>query len=174
MAGMKTLSKAPLWKGLSFFMILRNLIIVIAIISFISSGVQVYNETGSYELAFQETGGKIFNPLHDLGEHSNEISETGLYVQEGNFLESFWGFLKNIWDFIDPLMGFLFGYFLILRLVVRPFLKQTNSPFVINLFTIIIFMLINMLYIALFTDYGMMRPFEAIGDFFKYMKGAFL
>lgn len=174
MALAKTASKFSFWKGLTFFMIIRNLIIIIAIISFISSGVQVYNETGSYELAFKEVGGKMFNPLHNLGEHSVEVSETGLIPNSGNVFKDFVSFLKNIWFFIDPFFGLLFGYFLVLTIAVKPLLKHTNSPFVIHAFTIIIFTLINMLYIALFTDLSIVRPFTALGDFFDYIKGSFI
>lgn len=169
---LKILSKISFWKGMSFFLVLRNIFIWIAIFSFLWSGIQVWQDTGDVGKGLEELGAKMFNPIYNFVEHSKNISETGLYVREGHtFFQSVWLWFVNLYKFIEPFFGIVFGYYLTL-LIIRIPLRHTNAPLIIHGFTVLIYVLLNALYLHAATDVSL-GFFEAIESFFDAIKQIF-
>lgn len=159
----KGITKLPIWKGVGFFMILRWILILIVIISFLSSAFVVYKETGELEPVIKQVGGQIFNPLHNLGEHTNKIKETGFFVLKDSYFSSVWNFLKNIWLFIEPLIV-TFLWFNIFRRIIKFLMGDITPPFYVWGFSLLFFFIIQWFYIILFTDLSMLAPIRAVGN----------
>jgi len=139
-------------KGISFFRLLKSLILFLAVISLLFNVIQVFNESHQISPVIKELGSELFNPFYNLKLVTQNILINGFYPHTGFFFMNIWGFLKNFYHFFLPLINlyFVFNYlFLFVRGVI---LGDKSRDFPAFLVTTIIFFLLNLVYIASSTN----------------------
>lgn len=156
-----------------FLILIRNLLIIIVVFSFLLNIYGIWQETGQIEPIVKEVGGQIFNPLYNLEQHTLKISTEGLinFEEEGLF-QGYWIFLKNIWLFLEPLV-IVFLWFSVYRRIFEFFLGDITPKFYIYGLSIIFFIITQWFYIILFTDLSMLAPFTSLNNVLKYLIGFF-
>jgi hypothetical protein len=134
------------------------------------SAIMISVQANDITPGLQYLGNKTLTVTENLNEQSLKVIEQGgLYEKTDSFFKNIFNFFKSIWGFITA----LFIIWLWLRVLAWIFKKliimddgKSTSSF---LLAVIFFILIQILFIAIFTDKSMMTPINAFVNLVKAM-----
>jgi len=165
---LEKINKVPLFKAVGVVALLRNLFVLLFVISFLLNIYSVWQETGEIEGVIKDVGGQIFNPLYNLEQHTLKISEEGFTDFSEGILKGYWIFIKNIYLFLEPfIVSFLWFKFFVS--IISFFMGDITPKFYVYTASFIAFTIIQWFYIILFTDLNMLTPFRALENVVGYL-----
>lgn len=160
-------------KGFAFLKFIRFLFAIITVGSLIFGTIDLWQQHNNFEPIVKEIGGKIFNPLYNLSEHIKSISTEGLWGNEGVFFKDLWQLFKNIWLIIEPIFLVYYLFFWIYKFSEKMIIMDDSRKFNSFLVSSIIYFLISLLYVAIFTDLPLKTPFSSMGEIFRALGSFF-
>jgi len=160
-------------KGFTLLRLVKSLFLIMALLSLFFSGLQIWKENHQLEPVLKEIGGKVFNPIYELQLTSEKIADNGFYPKGDFFFLNIWEFLKNIYFFLLPLINiyFIFHYLFLFSKYVL--ISDSSRDFPAFLVTLVIFTLLQFLYIVKFTDLPLITPFTSLRNVFNLVSKMF-
>lgn len=160
-------------KGVALFKMIRTIFILIAILGIVFSTIGLWQEHHQLEPILGELGGKLFNPIYNLYESSSNIAESGFYINTGSLFSDIGNFFKNIYSVFEPIIfiyiTMYYIYLFSLNVLVGDSSRRANALMI----SLIIFILLQFLYIKTFTDLPLKTPFDAIGNMLGILSDMF-
>lgn len=160
-------------KGIGLVKIIKNIILIIAVMSLFFSAYNVFQQTGKISPVIEKVGGELFNPFYNLDLAVQNISVNGLYPHNGFFFVDIWEFLKNVYYLFLPLINFYFAFYYLFLFNRTVVLGDKSRDFPAFLVTSIVYFLLNIAYIGAFTNLPLDTPINAIKNSFRLLASAF-
>jgi len=160
-------------KGMSFFNLLKKVLLFIVVISLIFNVIHAFKQDPTLSSVIKKLGGELFNPFYNLNSATTHISVNGLYPNNGFFFTNIWGFLKNLYFFFLPIINLYFVFSYLFLFVREVLLGDSSRNFPAFTVTMIIFFLLNLVYIATFTKLPLDTPITALKNTFNLIYGMF-
>lgn len=147
-----------------------RVIIILLILSVLVTAIVISIEAKDITPGIQYLGNKTLLVTENLNEQSLSVIENGgLYEKSDSFFTNMINFFKSIWKFIIAIIVI----YVWLKVLTWIFLKailmddgKTTSAF---LLAVLFFVMIQVLFIAIFTDKSMMTPIHAFINLVKSM-----
>lgn len=160
-------------KGFAFFKMIKNIFIIIAILGIVFNVFGLWKEHHQLEPILGELGGKLFNPMYSLYESSSIISDTGFYVNTGHLFSDVWHFLRNIYSLLEPIFFMYISIYYLFLLSKHILIGDKGRDFNAVITLSVIYILLQFLYISIFTDLPLKTLFSSIGNMFKIISNIF-
>lgn len=168
--GMKSLSVS---KGFALFKMIKNVFIIIAVLGIVFNVIGLWNEHQQLEPILEELGGKLFNPIYNLWESGAEIRDTGFWVNSGHIFKDIGTFFFNIYSLLEPIIFIYLTMYYIFLFAKHVLVGDSSRNFNAIMISLVIYLLLQFLYIKSFTDLPLKTPFTAIGNLFGLLKIVF-